>query len=156
MKVADASASPGKSQANDERGFRTEVLVRFADCDPAGIVFYPRFLVMFNNLVEDWCRDGLNFSFDDLVIKSNLGLPTVHLEVDFFLPSRLGEILTAALLVRSIGRSSIHAEITLSGPDQVVRVRGNVVLVLMDRANYKAMAIPDELRQRVAAFLATV
>jgi 4-hydroxybenzoyl-CoA thioesterase len=133
--------------------FRTEVLVRFADCDPAGIVFYPRFLEMFNNLVEDWCRDGLKFSFDDIVIKRGWGLPTVHLEADFVAPCRLGEVLTANLFVRSIGTSSINADILLSGPDQSDRVRGKVVLVLMDRQTTRALALPDELRSRISAFV---
>ena len=34
--------------------FERERLVRFSDCDPAGIVFYPQYFVMFNGLVEDW------------------------------------------------------------------------------------------------------
>ena len=35
--------------------YRSEILVRFGDCDPAGIVYYPRYMEMFNSLVEDWC-----------------------------------------------------------------------------------------------------
>lgn len=127
--------------------------MRFADCDPAGIVFYPRFLVMFNNLVEDWCRDGLEYSFNEIVIQRKWGLPTVHLEVDFYLPSRLGEVLGASLYVRDIGNSSIQADILLSGPDEEVRVRGRVVLVLMDLRSGKSFPIPDDLRARIAKFV---
>jgi 4-hydroxybenzoyl-CoA thioesterase len=133
--------------------FQTEVLVRFADCDPAGIVFYPRLLEMFNNLVEDWFRVGLEFSFDDIVVKRGWGLPTVHLEVDFLAPSFLGEVLTAKLFVRSAGTSSIHADIVLSGPTGLDRVRGKVVLVLIVRHSHQAMAIPDALRSKISAFM---
>ena len=133
--------------------FATEVLVRFADCDPAGIVFYPRFLEMFNNLVEDWCSSGLDFSFNDIVIKSGWGLPTVHLEADFIAPCRLGEVLTAKLYVRKIGTSSINADILLSGPDETDRVRGKVVLVLMDRQSSRALKFPDALRRRISSFV---
>jgi 4-hydroxybenzoyl-CoA thioesterase len=133
--------------------FRTQVLVRFAHCDPAGIVFYPRYLEMFNNLVEDWCREGLKFSFDDIVMKSGWGLPTVHLEADFVSPSRLGEVLTASLFVRGTGNSSIQADIVLSGPEGDDRVRGKVVLVLMDRKTVRAIPIPEGMRARIAMFL---
>jgi 4-hydroxybenzoyl-CoA thioesterase len=133
--------------------FATEVLVRFADCDPAGIVFYPRFLEMFNNLVEDWCSSGLSFSFNDIVIKSGWGLPTVHLEADFMAPCRLGEVLTAKLYVRKIGTSSINADILLSGPDETDRVRGRVVLVLMDRRSSRALPFPDTLRKSISTFV---
>ncbi len=30
--------------------FSRERLIRFSDCDPAGIVFYPQYFVMFNGL----------------------------------------------------------------------------------------------------------
>ena len=39
--------------------FERDVLIRFSHCDPAGIVFFPQYLVMFNNHVEDWVTDGL-------------------------------------------------------------------------------------------------
>ena len=151
--MAEASASPLEPLRPEPRPFQTRVLVRFADCDPAGIVFYPRFLVMFNNLVEDWCRDGLGFSFDEIVVQRGWGLPTVHLEVNFNAPSRLGEVLTANLWVRNIGTSSIGADISLVGPDQVDRVRGKVVLVLTDRRNHKSFPIPDDLRRKISEFL---
>ena len=38
------------------RHFQTQIEVRFADCDPAGIVFYPRYFEMFNGLVDVWFR----------------------------------------------------------------------------------------------------
>jgi len=149
--VAETRTAPQGSL--ETPSFRTEILVRFADCDPAGIVFYPRFLEMFNNLVEDWCRDGLNFSFNEIVIQRGWGLPTVHLEADFVAPCRLGEVLTANLFVRSLGTSSINADILLSGPDKTERVRGKVVLVLMDRRTGRALQLPDELRSRMSAFV---
>ncbi|HKR95795.1 MAG TPA: acyl-CoA thioesterase, partial [Candidatus Angelobacter sp.] len=121
--MADPQKTTGSS-SSAAPSFTTEVLVRFADCDPAGIVFYPRLLEMFNNLVEDWCSDGLKFSFDDIVIQRGWGLPTVRLEADFVAPCRMGEVLTAKLFVRKIGRSSLHADIVLCGPDQRDRVRG--------------------------------
>ncbi len=150
--MADARNATTQS-FSEAPSFTTEVLVRFADCDPAGIVFYPRFLEMFNNLVEDWCSAGLNFSFNDIVIKNAWGLPTVHLEADFIAPCRLGEVLTAKLFVRGIGTSSIKADIVLSGPDGSDRVRGKVVLVLMDRQSSRALAFPDALRKRISTFV---
>jgi 4-hydroxybenzoyl-CoA thioesterase len=39
--------------------FRRPRLIRFSDCDPAGIVFYPQYFVMLNGLVEDWVNEGL-------------------------------------------------------------------------------------------------
>jgi 4-hydroxybenzoyl-CoA thioesterase len=129
--------------------YRQQILVRFGDCDAAGIVFYPRYLEMFNSLVEDWYRDELKFSFTEIVTRRSWGLPTVHLEVDFLAPSVFGDVLFAALSVTAIGSTSVNLQITLQGPDGADRVRGKVVLVLIDRRVHRAIPIPDEVRARI-------
>jgi 4-hydroxybenzoyl-CoA thioesterase len=53
-------------------------VIRFSDCDPAGIVFYPQYFVMFNGLVEDWFDDGLQIGYERLVAQRRIGLPTVR------------------------------------------------------------------------------
>lgn len=132
--------------------FRKQVLVRFGDCDPAGIVFYPRYFEMFNNLVEDWHREALQFSFTEIVTTRSWGLPTVHLEADFVAPTRFGEVLSASLSVREIGATSVSLDILLQAPDGADRVRGKVVLVWIDRRVTRSIPIPDEVRARLLAF----
>ena len=43
--------------------FYSDMLVRFSHCDPAGIVFYPQYFIMFNGLVEDWFNQGLGLNY---------------------------------------------------------------------------------------------
>jgi 4-hydroxybenzoyl-CoA thioesterase len=131
--------------------YSRDLFIRFGDCDPAGIVFYPKYLEMFNEMVEDWCRDELNFSFYEIVARRGWGLPTVHLEVDFLAPSHFGETLNAVLILRNVGKTSIGADIMLRGPDKAVRVKGKVVLVLIDRRTNRAIELPEEVRARLAS-----
>lgn len=135
--------------------YEAQIPVRFADCDAAGIVFYPRYLEMFNGVVENWFRDELHFSFTEIVTNRGWGLPTVHLEVDFVAPSRFGETLTATLAVRGVGTTSVGLEILFRGQDNGDRVRGKVVLVLIDRAVQRAIPWPSELRERILTFRAS-
>jgi 4-hydroxybenzoyl-CoA thioesterase len=132
--------------------YRKQILVRFGDCDAAGIVFYPRYFDMFNSLVEDWFREKLDFSFSEIVTRRGWGLPTVHLEVDFVAPSIFGEVISAVLCVTAIGTSSINLDITLQGADGGDRVRGKVVLVLIERNPHRAIPIPDEVRAKIVSF----
>ena len=136
----------------DERSFVREVVVRFGDCDPAGIVFYPRYFEMFNNLVEDWCAAGLGTSFRELHQVRGLGLPTVSIQTDFVAPSRLGDLLRAELSVIEIGGASITVSIGLLGEDGAKRVRANLVLVLMDLKAMRATRMASGMRARIAAF----
>jgi len=134
------------------RTYQTEIPIRFTHCDPAGIVFYPRYFEMFNDLVEDWCRDVLHYSFPDIINRKGWGLPTVRLEVDFIAVSTFGEVLTATLQVRKVGKSSIGLEIVLAGPAQDTRVHANVVLVLIDRKAGKAIPLPQDMRANLLEF----
>jgi 4-hydroxybenzoyl-CoA thioesterase len=150
--VAEPARATADRPASPTRAYHADVLVRFSHCDPAGIVFFPRYMEMFNNLVEDWCRDELNVSFSEIHLGRGWGLPTVHLEVDFIAPSLVGETLSATLIVRSLGTSSIGLSILLRGPDGGDRVRAETVLVLIDPRSRRGVAIPDELRARISAF----
>ena len=132
--------------------FRAQVLVRFAHCDPAGIVFFPRYMEMFNNLVEDWCRDGLKISFAEMHLERGWGLSTVHLEVDFAAPSTLGDELTGTLVVRALGTSSVRLEIALRDAEGSTRVRGQMVLVMVNARSKRSCALPDDLRARMSVF----
>lgn len=132
--------------------FVRSVQVRFGDCDPAGIVFYPRYFEMFNNLVEDWCADALGTSFQELHGVRGLGLPTVHIETDFVATSKLGDRLGAALSVLKIGGASVTVSIRLRGGDRGERVRATLVLVLMDLQAARATRIPEAMRERMAQY----
>jgi len=141
------------AQESETFGFTTEVTVRFGDCDPAGIVFYPRYFEMFNNLVEDWCAQGLGMSFRELHLQRGLGLPTVHVETSFVAPSELGDLLRAQLRVQKIGGASVTLRVRLAGPAGEDRVRASLVLALMDLKERRAVPIPETLRARIAAFM---
>jgi len=137
------------------RVYRQDVLIRFAYCDPAGIVFFPRYLELCNNLIEDWSRDELGFSFAEIHKGHGWGLPTVHLDVNFFAPSFIGEVLAASLSVRKVGTSSFGVTILFRGPDNMDRVRTLATLVLTDPITRRAMKIPDHLKARIQAFHAS-
>jgi 4-hydroxybenzoyl-CoA thioesterase len=143
----------GSEIAPNSETFCKDILVRFSDCDPAGIVFYPKYFEMFNSIIEDWCREGLHFSFVEIVARRGWGLPTVHLETDFLAPSTYGEVLKATLRLCKLGNSSITLEIRLRGGDGALRVSATAVLALIDRATVRAIPFPEEIRERFSALL---
>jgi len=128
--------------------FAIENKVRFADVDPAGIVFYPRYFEMINAAVEDWFEQ-CGMDFDTMHRKVGLGVPTVDLKARFIAPSELGEILTIAIDVEDLSRSScrIKVEFTCQGQQRLV---AEVVLVCMDLAARRSTPWPDDLRAAMA------
>ena len=79
--------------------------IRFKHVDYAGIVFYPRFLEMLNDLVEDWFEEALDRPFSK--IHETNGIPTVDLKVQFKKAARIGETLTKSLWVTHLGSASV-------------------------------------------------
>lgn len=132
--------------------FYSDLLIRFAHCDPAGIVFYPRYYEMMNGVVEDWCAHGLGMSFHELHIVRKQGFPAVRIETDFVKASEIGETLRASLHVTRIGGASLDLAVRFTGPNDDLRLSAKIVLVLMDLEKRRAMAIPDEMRAKIQKF----
>jgi 4-hydroxybenzoyl-CoA thioesterase len=136
-----------------EQVFQVPRLVRFRDCDPAGIVFYPRYFEMVNDVVEDWFRDALDYDFHFIHVVQKLGTPTVHLEVSFKRPSRIGETLIFSLAVADLGSSSVRVRIQAACQDEV-RFVVTPTLVHTNQALTppRALPWPDAVRARMLPF----
>src|SRR4051812_19837181 len=89
--------------------------VRFGDCDPAGIVYFPRFFALFHEAMETWFAAGLGVAYAGLIVGRKLGFPAVHSEADFKVPCALGEAIAVELRVARLGTSSIALEYTVRG-----------------------------------------
>ncbi|HJU70421.1 MAG TPA: thioesterase family protein [Paucimonas sp.] len=131
--------------------FYAEQLVRFSHCDPAGIVFFPQYFIMFNGLVEDWFNEGLGMDYANYITARRLGFPIVNLNCDFISPSKIGEKITLGLKLEHLGKSSLKLGVTCSYKG-VERVRATMVLVAMDLDQAKGVPIPDDLRSLMSGF----
>jgi 4-hydroxybenzoyl-CoA thioesterase len=131
--------------------FTRSVSVRFSHCDPAGIVYFPHYFDMFNGLIEDWYGEELGYDFAGLVMGSRYGFPFVHIECDFRVPSRMGDVIDLTLMVERIGRSSLGIVI-ICHKDGVERLRARMITAMMSLESRTAVPLPDELRGRLEAY----
>jgi 4-hydroxybenzoyl-CoA thioesterase len=131
--------------------FSAQRPVRFSDCDPAGIVFFPQYLVMLNGVVEEWFDRALGIPYAGLIGLRRLGLPTVRLEVDFTAISRHGDSLDWEVAVAHLGRSSFTLLHDVRGSDGT-RLRARQVLVCTSLASHRPQALPDDVRSAVQAY----
>lgn len=128
--------------------FTTQRKVRFQHCDPAGIVFYPRYFELINSVVEDWFEEVVHHDFNRLHVESGTGVPTAAIDTEFHAPSRLGELLTFELRVQAIGRSSLTLQISAYCNEQK-RLTSSSTLVFMDLSSGKSMPWTEAIRQRI-------
>jgi 4-hydroxybenzoyl-CoA thioesterase len=135
--------------ASETIEFRRERQIRFSDCDPAGIVFYPQYFVMLNGLVEDWVDDALGIGYRQLVIERRVGLPTVRLEAEFRAVSNMGDRVVLALAVERRGGRSITLKLRCLGAEGDTRMELRQVLVTTSLVTHRAIDIPPDLRAAI-------
>jgi len=132
--------------------FECDKLIRFHHCDPAGIVFYPQYFVLFNELVEDWFNQGLGVDFARFHVEQGLGVPMASIECRFLLPSKVGEMLRLSLSVNRIGRSSLELNVSGTFGDEP-RVQATLTVVLAALKTMRSLPFPDDLRTRLERYL---
>ena len=134
--------------------FTKKEKIRFKHVDYAGIVFYPRFLEMLNDLVEDWFEEALDRPFSK--IHETNGIPTVDLKVQFKKAARLGEILTKSLWVIHLGGASMVCGFKFEDEQGITCLDGEVTLVNVainnGRDAIKAEPFNEEMKTKISSF----
>jgi 4-hydroxybenzoyl-CoA thioesterase len=120
--------------------------IRFSECDPAGIVFYPQYFVLFNDLLDAWVDALLPMGFANFIAQRRFGLPTVRMEADFKAISRMGDDVVLSLEVLRLGGKSMTLGLRCTGPAGDVRMTVTQTVVTTSLETHKAISIPDELR----------
>lgn len=123
--------------------------ILFRHCDPAGIVFYPRFFEMMNDCVEAFFERELAFPFSEIHLDG--AVPTAEISTTFLAPCRLGEELTIELQVTNLGRTSMG--LTLRAEcDGETRFETRSTLVFVNEQG-RPQPWPEQVRHKVDRFL---
>ena len=128
--------------------------IEWGDCDPAGIVFYPRYFAMFDTSTAYLMERAAGMSkFDYLKHYKFLGHPIVETRAIFRVPTRFGDEVSIETAVVACGRSSIKIEHRLSKAG-VLAVEGFETRVFVahdpdDPEKLKSQPIPPDLAARL-------
>ncbi len=131
---------------------RREVLIEWGDCDPAGIVYYPRYFVMFDNsTVALFSAAGLK-KHEIVKTYDMVGFPMVDTGAKFIIPSKWGETITIESHVSDWRRSSFDIKHrVLKGDDLAIEAWETRVWVGRhpdDPEKIKSQPIPVEVKAR--------
>jgi 4-hydroxybenzoyl-CoA thioesterase len=87
---------------------KRDVQIQWGDCDPANIVYYPRYFAMFDDSTSIMF-EASGFSKQDLVHKYGLvGIPMVDTRAKFYIPSTHGDWIRIESRIESFKRSSFE------------------------------------------------
>jgi 4-hydroxybenzoyl-CoA thioesterase len=149
--------------------FTTTKLIRFNHCDPAGIVFYPRYYTLLHEAQEDWLAH-IGFP-EHALIASGYGVPIVNMQTDFVGMSRFGDTVHIDVDLWKLGNSSLGMRYVLysnevnksadrsremlqkQGFERNDRLKARSVVVYSSVPEGKATRIPNGLRAAMQPYL---
>src|SRR6185295_14525897 len=126
------------------------VRIEWGDCDPAGIVFYPRYFAMFDHSTVLLIEAALGVKKHQLYQDYDFnGYPIVETRARFLAPTRYGDDVQVETTVTEVRRSSFHLQHRLTR-DGTLSVEGfeSRVWVVHDRerpGRFKPQPIPPEI-----------
>lgn len=132
------------------------VHIEWGDCDPAGIVYFPRYFEIFDALSGALIERALGMTkLQALKVYDFVGYPVIDLRGRFHAPSRFGDDVVIETSCASIKRSSFAIVHRLhNGGKLAVEGFETRVWVGRDPDNpdkIKSKAIPDEVAARLKA-----
>jgi 4-hydroxybenzoyl-CoA thioesterase len=135
---------------------RRTVRIEWGDCDPAGIVFYPRYFAMFDHSTVLLLEQAIGMRKIEMYKALDFGgYPSVDMQARFHLPTRYGDDVVIDTAVAKVGRSSIALEhrLTLNG---ALAVEGSDTRVWVVRdasrpGGFRAQPIPADIVERLTA-----
>jgi 4-hydroxybenzoyl-CoA thioesterase len=133
--------------------FRRQLTIAWGQCDPAGIVFNPRFFEMFD--ANSWMliEAVLGVKPQDLATTYDIvGIALVDARANFLKPAKFGDTVEIASRIKEFRRSSFDVEhkITIDGELAVEGTEARVWAVRdkNDPDKIKAAAIPPDVIAR--------
>lgn len=132
--------------------FHHAIPVMFQHCDPAGIVFYPRYFEMMNTVVETFFEDVVGWPFQRIHLVERLGVPMGRIATEFHAPSRLGDRLDWTLELTRVGGASLDVTLRAACAGEA-RLTATAVLVLVALDRMRSVRWPDTHRATLTTCL---
>jgi 4-hydroxybenzoyl-CoA thioesterase len=151
-----AGALPAAANERFMFTHRRTVRIEWGDCDPAGIVFYPRYFAMFDHSTVLLIEAALGKTKHELYRDYDFGgYPMVETRARFLKPTRYCDDVVIDTAVASLGRSSLALTHRLTR-DGALAVEGSETRVWVVRdstrpGGFRPQPIPDDVRARLGA-----
>jgi len=130
-----------------------DVRIQWGDCDPAGIVFFPRYFAIFDDSTAMLFERALGMTKFELMQRQPFsGFPLVDIRARFLIPSRFGDDVVVESGVSQFRRSSFDVQHRLLKSDRLaVECLETRVWTCQDAdGRTKGVPIPEEIRAKFA------
>lgn len=127
--------------------------IEWGDCDPAGIVFNPRYFAFFDH-ATNLLYEAAGWPKQEMIERFNIvGCALVETKAIFSLPCRFGDVVTITSTVVEVRRSSFDIRHELRNAEGMLCIQGLETRVWTARdpesGTIKSSPIPDEVTARL-------
>lgn len=137
------------------QGFHHRRIVRFGECDPAGVTYYPVYFDWFHQAMEACFEEHLNVPYATMI--ETVGFPAVHTSATFKQPLPVGEHLSIQVTIANMGRSSIGWRFTVRNANGDVATVGDVktVCIAVNGGDFQfsPVPVPDVVRSGLESLI---
>jgi 4-hydroxybenzoyl-CoA thioesterase len=136
---------------------RRDVTIEWGDCDPAGIVFYPRYFAMFDASTAALFKAALGYTKFEMLRRFDIvGIPMVDTGAKFSVPSKFGDVISIESRIAAFRRSSFDVAHRVFRDGEVLAIEARETRVWAGRHpddpdRIKGFPIPDEVVQKLSA-----
>ena len=130
-----------------------KVRIQWSDCDPMGIVFFPRYFEIFDDCTSMLFERALGVTKFELMQRERFsGFPLVNIPTRFLIPSRFGDDVMIESGVTEFRRSSFDVQHRLlKASELAVECLETRVWTFTDASGrIKGVPVPEEIRAKFA------
>ncbi len=133
-----------RAQRDPPPRFATQLRVRYAETDAAGVVYYANYLTYFEVARVELLRE-LGLPITEVEARGVL-LPVVEAHLKYIRPAHLDDLLEIALGIRSVGPASFVCDYEITR-DGLLLIAGWTRLAVCERDSGSAAPMPPWLRE---------
>jgi acyl-CoA thioester hydrolase len=131
--------------------FKTVLRITWADTDAAQVVHYSNYFRFFERVEEEFYAH-LGFNFIDIATRG-LWLPRVEAFCQYKKPAKFNDLIEVELTIEELKEKSIKYGFRVFNKESgTLLAEGYVVIVLVDKQTQKAVAIPNEIVEKLKPF----
>ncbi len=131
--------------------FQKEILLRFREADPAGILFFGNVFSLAHDCFEDFIQ-AAGFTWKEWFETKDYLIPIRHTECNYLKPFRPGESYRIQASVARLGDSSFQMKYVFS-QDSQVHAEVRMTHTFMDARSKSKISVPDLVRERLKVYL---
>jgi acyl-CoA thioester hydrolase len=135
------------------QAFTHRIRVRFAECDPQGVVFNANYYAYYDLLITELWREAL--SGYNAMVEAGADMSVVESRARFIAPARFDDEIDLTARITRLGNTAMSTAVEITRASDGARlVDGEIHHVFIDPTVYTKIPIPDDIRAGLEPYVA--